>query len=148
MMDYTKIKWGAKTFWEFCGSYENFRQVKENYYKCFGMSFSAEEFGYRTPTNGFAYGEGDVVTCKHNGETLYAVVVKPYSIECGYGALVIKLYNGTALYVKNEDIPTKIAIAKVPAELIAPARAEAGKATPILEKCPLKKVGACMETER
>lgn len=146
MMDYTKIKWNAHTFWEFCGSHENLKLVREHYYRCHGIAVPIEELGYRFPYNGYAYRDGDIVTYKHgNGEMFYAVVVKPYSIECGFGALVIKLYNGTTLHVQDKDVPTTIAIAKVPAELIALARVEAGKA-PITEKCPLKDAGVCMRT--
>ena len=60
-MDYGKINWNAKTNWQFCGSYENLREIWNRYWNHVGVKVSIEEFGYRIPFRGLAFKKGDVV---------------------------------------------------------------------------------------
>lgn len=142
---YGKINWNADTNWKFCGTKENLRTVWDRCYEYLGVRAPIEEFAYEKPRRGLAFARGDVVTYRAPGSEphqapRYATVTAPVS-NTGY--LYIRLADGENVAIHPSNIPTAIAIADVPDELIALARAEAGK--PIdLSKCPLKKP-ACME---
>lgn len=142
-IDYSKINWNAKTNWEFCGTKENLRMVWDRYWDYLGVRVQIEEFAYEKPRRGLAFARGDVVTYKNPGSVQapkYATVVYPASNDNGF--LCIRLADGQEVAVHPDDIPACIAIADIPDELVALARAEAGKPLS-LSKCPLKKP-ACM----
>lgn len=140
-IDYSKIKWDAATNWEFCGSKENLKEVWNRASERRGVRISIEEFGYNKPNPGHAYDKGDVVTYTGNGRTEFAVVEAPVT-NAGY--FIVKTADGSLLRVHPRDIAYQVSIADVPDELMALARAEAGKPLD-LSKCPLKKAGACMK---
>ena len=143
-MDYSKVNWNAKTNWEFCGSYENMREVWNRYWDNFGVRFPIEEFGYKTPYKGLAFKKGDVVTyTQDNGERIFAIVDIPVEDTSGY--FYIMLPDGTHAHVLPGDIQKRIALAEIPDELMTLARAEAAAASVDLSRCPLKKAGVCME---
>lgn len=144
-IDYGKISWNAKTNWEFCGSYENLREVWNRYWDNFGVRLSIEEFGYKTPYKGLAFKKGDVVTyTQDNGERIFAVVDIP--VNAG-GYFCILLPDGHQAQIVPGNIPERIAPAEIPDELMTLARAEAVTASVDLSRCPLKKAGVCMEAE-
>ena len=141
-IDYGKIKWNASTNWEFCGSKENLKEVLDRYYRACGIKFSVEEFGYMRPNQGLAYDKGDVVAYYVDGNfSTLAVVDIPLS-DNGY--FYIRLPDGRQVQVHPTEIAAKVKIADIPDELMALARAEAGKPLD-LSKCPLKEAGACMK---
>lgn len=140
-IDYGKIKWDAATNWEFCGSKENIKEIRDRYYKAVGIGYSVEEFGYRKPCPGLAFDKGDVVVYTDGEFSSFAAVDIPLSSKTGY--FYIRIPDGRQLQVHPREIAVKVKIADIPDELMALARAEAGK--PIdLSKCPLKDPGACM----
>lgn len=144
-MDYGKIDWKATTNWQFCGSYENLREVWNRYRSHVGVEVSIEELGYRLPFRGFAFEKGDVVkyTCD-SGEQVFAVVDNPLGSG---GYFYIILPDGHQAKIAPSNVPERIAPAGIPNELMALARAETAAASVDLSRCPLKKAGACMETE-
>lgn len=142
-IDYGKINWTASTYWEFCGTKENLRTVWDRCWEYLGVRVPIEEFAYGKPRIGLAFAKGDVVayTELQGGTPRYASVVEPVDKNNGY--TYIRLADGTRVAVHYWNIPTFLRIADVPDELLALARAEAGK--PIdLSKCPLKNP-ACIE---
>lgn len=140
-INYGKIKWGAATNWEFCGSKENLKEVWDRASKGRGIRLSIEEFGYDKPTPGYAYEKGDIVTYTENDRTMLAVVDAPVSSN---GYFYVRLPDGHKLRVHPGELASKLSIADIPDELMALARAEAGKPLD-LSKCPLKNQGACMK---
>lgn len=142
-IDYSKINWNAKTNWEFCGTKENLRMVWDRNWEYLGVRVPIEEFAYEKPRKGLAFARGDVVTYKKPGSNQapkYATIVYPVSKD--NGLLYIRFADGQEVEVHPADIPACIAIADIPEELVALARAEAGKPMNLL-KCPLIKP-ACM----
>ena len=140
-IDYGKIKWNATTNWEFCGSKENLKEIRDRYYKAVGIGYSVEEFGYRKPCPGLAFDKGDVVMYADGDFSSFAVVDIPLSKN---GHFYIRIPDGHQLQVHPRDIANMVSIADIPDELMALARAEAGR--PIdFSKCPLKDQGACMK---
>lgn len=141
-IDYEKLNWEAKTNWEFCGSYENLREVWNRTWEYIGIRVPIEEFGYKFPYKGLAFKKGDIVKyTSDDGEQSLAVVDTPVSSGCWF---VIRLSSGKKLSIAPGQVHKRIAPAGIPEELMALARAEAGK--PIdLSKCPLKEAGACMK---
>ena len=140
-IDYSRIKWNASTNWEFCGSKENLKEVWDRASGDRGARLSIEEFGYDKPNPGYAYEKGDVVTYAGGGRPALAVVEAPVD-DAGY--FFAKTADGSLLRIHPRNIANQVSIADIPDELMALARAEAGK--PIdLSKCPLKKAGACMK---
>lgn len=137
-IDYSKIKWNAATNWEFCGSKENLEEVWK---RASGRRISIEEFGYNKPTPGYAYERGDVVTYIGDDSPMFAVVEIPVSSS---GYLYVRLPDGHQLQVHPRDLASQVSIADIPDELMALARAEAGKPLDF-SKCPLKDPGACMK---
>lgn len=141
-IDYSKIDWNAKTNWGFCGTKENLRTVWERNWDCFGVRVPIEEFAYQKPRRGLAFAKGDVVTYTAPGESSrYASVVEPVNKNNGY--TYIRLADGVHVAVHPGTVPTFLAVADVPDELLALARAEAGKSVDF-SKRPLKKP-ACTE---
>jgi len=140
-IDYSKIKWNASTNWEFCGSKENLKEIRDRYYRTCGVGCSVEEFGYSRPRQGLAFEKGDVVVYVNNEITSFAAVDIPLS-DNGY--FYIRLPDGHQVQVHPSEISVKVKIADIPDELMALARAEAGKPLD-LSKCPLKEAGACMK---
>ena len=140
-IDYSRIKWGAATNWEFCGSKENLKEVWDRASECRGVRTSIEEFGYSKPNPGLAFGKGDVVVYVDDEITSFAVVDIPLS-DNGY--FYIRLPDGHQVQVHPRELAVKVKIADIPDELMALARAEAGKPLD-LSKCPLKRAGACMK---
>jgi hypothetical protein len=141
-IDYEKLNWEAKSNWEFCGSYENLREVWERYWECIGIRVSIEEFGYKFPYKGLAFKKGDIVKyTSDDGEQSLGVVDTPVGGDCWF---IIRLSSGNKLKIYPGRLNEHIAPAGIPEELVALARAEAGK--PIdFSKCPLKDPGACMK---
>ena len=140
-IDYGKIDWDAKTNWAFCGTKENLRIVWERNWECIGVRVPIEEFAYQKPYRGLAFAKGDVVTYTGPGKPpKYASVVEPLNKSNAY--TYIRLADGTHIAVHPGDVPVRLKVADVPDELLALARAEAGKPVD-LSKCPLKKP-ACM----
>lgn len=140
-IDYGKIKWDAATNWEFCGSKENLKEVHARASGHRGVRLSIEEFGYNRPNPGYAYERGDVVTYTEGDRPMLAVVDTPVN---GNGYFYVRVPDGHLLPVHPSNIASRVSIADIPDELMALARAEAGK--PIdLSKCPLKNQGACMK---
>lgn len=72
---------------------------------------------------------------------MLAVVDIPVSAR---GHLYVRFPDGQQLQVYPRDIASMVSIADIPDELMALARAEAGKPLD-LSKCPLKDQGACMK---
>lgn len=145
MVDYRKINWNAKTNWEFCGSYENLREVWNRYGEHTGIRLSIEEFGYKLPLRGLAFERGDVVKYTPTaGEPVLGVVNLPVMHN---GWFNIRKSDGETLDVHPNMLGKCVAPAGIPDELMALARAEAAAASVDLSKCPLKKAGACMEAE-
>lgn len=140
-IDYGKIKWNATTNWEFCGSKENLKEVWDRASECRGVRTSIEEFGYGKPSPGLAFEKGDVVVYVGDEVTSFAVVDIPLS-DSGY--FYIRIPDGHQVQVHPRELAVKVKIADIPDELMALARAEAGKPLD-LSKCPLKKAGACMK---
>ena len=141
-IDYSRIKWDAATNWEFCGSKENLKEVWNRASECRGVRTSVEEFGYSKPSPGLTFEKGDVVVYVDDDEiTSFAVVDIPLS-DNGY--FYIRLPDGHQVRVHPRELAVKVKIADIPDELMALARAEAGKPLD-LSKCPLKNVGACMK---
>lgn len=139
-IDYSKIKWNALTNWEFCGSRDNLREMWNRASELYGVRRSIEEFGYHKPNPGYAYEKGDVVTYTGHGRPMLAVVDTPVSSN---GYLYIRLPDGSDIKIHPRNIASEMSIADIPDELMALARAEAGK--PIdLSKCPLKDPGVCI----
>lgn len=135
-IDYSKIRWDAPTYWEFCGTKENLRKVWDNCHENLGIRNPIESFGYEKPIKGLAFTKGDVVTYSAPNEApRYATVTAPCTCN---GNFCILFANGEEVAVHPSDIPTCIAIAGIPDELVALARAEAGKPLD-LSKCPLRK---------
>ena len=140
-IDYGKIKWDAATNWEFCGSKENLTEICDRHYRICGVRYPFEEFGYLTPRRSLAYDAGDIVKFHGSSATVLAVVVTPIT-STGY--FRVRFADGSTELVHPNKLNATVEIADIPDELIALARAEAGK--PIdLSKCPLKKAGACMK---
>lgn len=139
-IDYSKIKWDAKTNWEFCGSKENLLEVWNRAGACRGVRIPVEEFGYSKPSPGLAFAKGDVVVYSHDEVSSLAVVDIPLS-DNGY--FYIRLPDGHQVQVHPRELAVKVKIAGIPDELMALARAEAGKPVDF-SKCPLKKP-ACTE---
>lgn len=140
-IDYGKIKWGAATNWEFCGSKKNLKEVWDRASKGRGVRLSIEEFGYDKPNPGYAYEKGDVVTYTGGDHPMLAVVDIPVSVN---GYFYVRLPDGHQLQVYPRDIADQVSIADIPDELMALARAEAGRPLDF-SKCPLKDQGACMK---
>ena len=140
-IDYSKIKWNAATNWGFCGSKENLKVIRDRYYRAVGIGYSVEEFGYRKPCPGLAFDKGDVVVYTDGEYTSFAVVDIPLS-DNGY--FYVRIPDGHQLQVHPGELAVKVKIADIPDELMALARAEAGKPLD-LSKCPLKDQGACMK---
>ena len=145
-IDYGKIDWNAKTNWQFCGSYNNLQEVWNRHQDCVGVAVSIGEFGYQRPYRGLAFKKGDVVkyTCD-SGKQVFAVVDNPLS-DGGYFYIILP--DGHQAQVVPNNIPERVAPAGIPDELMALARAETAAASVDLSRCPLKKAGACMESER
>ena len=140
-IDYGKIIWDAKTNWAFCGTKENLRLVWDRNWDCLGVRVPIEEFAYEKPRKGLAFAKGDVVIYSTPGHApRYATVTDPVSESNGY--TYIRTANGENFAINPSNIPGCLAIADIPDELIALARAEAGKPVDP-SKCPLKKP-ACM----
>lgn len=140
-IDYSKIKWNATTNWEFCGSKENLKEVHRRASGHRGVRLSIEEFGYCKPVPGYVFEKGDVVTCTGFDCPMLAVVENPVSST---GHLYVRVSDGSRYAINPRHIGSTVLIANIPDELMALARAEAGK--PIdLSKCPLKNPGACMK---
>lgn len=143
-INYRAIKWNAKTYGEFCGSAANLDEMfvrVGRYPGHAGMRLA--DFVYRTTDPVFAYTKGDVVTTTGSPRR-FATVTGRITHDDFYRHLEIQFADGTATTVRSDKVAESIAPADIPAELIALARAEAGKA-PDLSKCPLKRQGACME---
>lgn len=140
---YSKIKWGASTNWEFCGSKENLKEVWKRASENQEERMSIEEFGYSKPRPGYAFEKGDVVTCTGGDRPRLAVVEEPVS-STGY--LYVRQPDGSRIAVHPRILGVDVTIADIPEELMALARAEAGKPFD-LSKCPLKNPGACMKGE-
>lgn len=140
-IDYSKIKWDAKTNWEFCGSKENLKEVWNRASECRGVRLSIEEFGYGKPNPGHAYEKGDIVTYTGDELPVLAVVETPVT---GAGYFIVKTSDGSLLRIHPSNIADQVSIADIPEELVMLARAEAGKPLD-LSKCPLKDAGACMK---
>lgn len=140
-IDYSMIKWDADTNWEFCGSKKNLKEVWDRASKDRGVRISIEEFGYDKPNPGYAYEKGDVVTYTGDDRTMLAVVDAPVSSN---GYFYVRLPNGHKFQIHPGELASKVSIADIPDELMALARAEAGKPLD-LSKCPLKDQGACMK---
>lgn len=145
-LDYGKLDWNAKSNWAFAGTAENLRFLSKRWMsRRNNSSTSIEEFAYMPPDRTLAYGVGDVVVfrsatppSKYDGQ--YAVV----SMYASNPFLRLKFSDGATTDIRENEVQRCISPAKVPAELIALARAEAG--TPVdLSKCPLRKAGACLE---
>ena len=134
-IDYSKINWNASTYWELCGTKENLRIVWDRNWEYFGVRAPIEEFAYERPRRGLAFMDGDIVTyTAPNKAPRYATVTSPCASN---GNFCIRFANGEQVEVYPSDIPDCIAIADIPDELVALARAEAGK--PIdFSKCPLR----------
>lgn len=144
-VDRGKINWNAKTNWEFCGSYENLREVWNRHAEHVGVKFPIEEFGYRYPLKGLAFEKGDIVKYTPDvGEQVLGIVAAPVN---NGGWFAIRKDNGQILTVHPDKLGECVAPAGIPDELMALARAEAAAASVDLSKCPLKKAGACMESE-
>lgn len=133
-IDYSKINWKARTYWEFCGTKDNLMEVWKRAFKRRGMRIRLAEFGYRAPYVGFAYEKGDVVTYSGSNYSGLAVVDTPVS----NGSFFIRFPDGSRIAIRPNEIEKKISIAEIPEELILLARAEAGKPLGI-SKCPLGK---------
>lgn len=140
-IDYSKIKWNATTNWEFCGSKENLEEVHRRASGHRGVRLSIKEFGYDKPNPGYAYEKGDVVTYTNNDLSMLAVVDIPVNSN---GYFYIRLPNGDREMVHPRALANLVSIADIPDELMALARAEAGKPLDF-SKCPLKDPGACMK---
>lgn len=145
-IDYSKIKWDANTNWEFCGSKENLREVFNRYNSAvfgrgFGPSTEEFEFGYKYPNQGLAFDKGDIVTFHGDNVTALAVVVTPVT-SAGY--FEVRFADGSTSLIHPCELNEKVEISDIPDELMALARAEAGKPLD-LSKCPLKNAGACMK---
>lgn len=141
-IDYGKIKWGARTNWEFCGSKENLREVWNRTWEYLGIRVSIEEFGYNVPRLGLVYEKGDVVTYTDGDRSIFAVVDTPVDSTTGY--FYVRIASGHRLKIHPGDLARKVSIADIPDELMSLARMEAGKPLDI-SKCPLKEAGACMK---
>ena len=143
-INYNKINWNASTYWEFCGTKENLRTVFDRCRECSNIQSSIEEFAYNKPRIGFAFAKGDIVTYRApHMEPRYATV---YDNDWGCtGSLYIRLANGDHISIHPDNIPSFIAIADIPEELVALARAEAGKPIDFSE-CPLR-YPACIKEE-
>lgn len=141
-INYGKIKWDAATNWEFCGSKENLKEVwtRASVNQC--VRLSIDEFGYNKPLPGHAYEKGDVVTYTGGDSPMLAVVDIPVHPSNGY--FYIRLPNGNRETVHPRAIANLVSIADIPEELMALARAEAGRPFD-LSKCPLKDQGVCMK---
>lgn len=140
-IDYSKIRWGASTNWDFCGSKENLKEVHRRASGHRDVRLPIEEFGYDKPNPGYAYEKGDVVTYTGYDRPMFAVVDIPVS-STGY--LYVRLSDGSRIAIHPRNLGVQVSIADIPVELMALARAEAGK--PIdFSKCPLKEAGACMK---
>ena len=149
-IDYSEIRWDASTNWEFCGTFQNLRVVWERYNKYFGSDEPIEEFAYKKPRRSLAFDTGDVVLFTDTRGSGRAVkVVKQYAVvsrPCDkYAALHVRIADGSVFMVCSNEIPERVSIADIPEELMALARAEAGKPMDF-SKCPLRKP-ACMETK-
>lgn len=140
-IDYSRIKWDATTNWEFCGSKENLKEIWNRASECRGVRTSIEEFGYCKPSPGLAFEKGDVVVYVNGKFTSFAVVDIPLSDD---GYFYIRIPDGHQLQVHPRELSVMVKIADIPDELMALARAEAGKPLD-LSKCPLKEAGACMK---
>ena len=141
-IDYSKIKWNAATNWEFCGSAKNLEEVCERHCRFIGGTSTVVDIAYNRPIKSLAYDKGDVVTCTlSNGTVSFAVVRNPLT-DTGY--LEIMLADGTTMLITQDDLTKMVKIADIPYELVALARAEAGRPLD-LSKCPLKDAGVCMK---
>lgn len=140
-IDYNKIKWGAATNWEFCGSEANLREVWNRASESRGERIPIEEFGYCKPTPGHAYEKGDIVTCTGGDSPILAVVDIPVHSN---GYLYVRTPDGSRVAIHPRNLRSQVSIADIPDELMALARAEAGKPLD-LSRCPLKNQGACMK---
>ena len=139
-IDYKKIKWDAATNWEFCGSKKNLREVWNRTWENIGIQVPIEEFGYELPRRGLAYDKGDVVTYTGQSRPMLAVVDTPVGTD---GYFYVRLPDGSKLKIHPNEVAKKVSIADIPEELVALARAEAGK-TIDFSKCPLKDPGVCV----
>lgn len=141
-INYGKIKWDAATYWEFCGSKENLKEVHARASgHCGVLRLSIEEFGYNRPNPGYAYEKGDIVTYTGGDCPMLAVVDIPVSSN---GYFYARLPDGQQFQVHPRELADLVSIADIPDELMALARAEAGKPLD-LSRCPLKDQGACMK---
>lgn len=144
-MNYEKINWEANTNWGFYGSYENLREAQNRLWEYVGIKVSIEEFGYKIPYKGLAFKKGDIVKyTPTDGEPTLGVVDAPVGEN---GWFVIRLASGRTKKIHPNGLGKQVVTAGIPEELMALARAEAATASVDLSKCPLKKAGACMETE-
>ena len=141
-IDHSKIDWNAKTNWGFFATKENLRIAWDRNWECLGVRVPIEEFAYKKPRKGLAFAKGDVVIYSTPGHApRYATVTEPVNRNNGY--TYIRAANGDHFAIHPGNLSEALKIADIPDELIALARAEAGK-TADLSKCPLKKP-ACME---
>ena len=141
-IDYGKIKWGAATNWEYCGSKENLREVWNRTWEYLGIRVPIEEFGYDVPRLGLIYEKGDVVTYTDGDHSMFAVVADPVNLDNGY--FYVRSASGHRIKIHPGDLAKKVSIADIPDELMAIARMEASKPLD-LSKCPHKDPGACMK---
>lgn len=144
-MNYEKINWKANTNWGFYGSYENLQEAWNRCWEYVGIRVSIEEFGYKLPCKGLAFKKGDIVRyTPADGEPMLCVVDTPVGDN---GWFTLRLSSGRTTKVHPNHLGERVVTAGIPDELMALARAEAAAASVDLSKCPLKKAGACMETE-
>lgn len=143
-INYRAIRWGAGTYGEFCGSAANLDEMYNRvckYPKHDSMRLA--DFVYRKADPVFAYAKGDVVmTTGSSGR--FATVTGRITEDDFRRYLEIRFSDGSVTTVGSDKVWASLTPADIPDELIALARAEAGK-TPDLSKCPLKRQGACME---
>lgn len=142
-INYKAIRWGAGTYGEFCGSAANLREMYGRVCKYPGFAgMTMSDFVYRKADPVFAYEKGDVVTTTGNPKR-FATVTGKITKDDFRRYLEIQFSDGSVTTVGSDEVAASLAPADIPDELVALARAEAGKA-PDLSKCPLKNP-SCME---
>lgn len=144
-IDISKINWDSGTNWGFWGTAKNInaawlRELQAKHIATTALTLA--EFGYAAPDPTLAYAVGDVVKfhcpgAKYDGEL--AVVTARYTNP----HLRIKFTDGVTTYVNGVEVKLRLSPSGIPPELIALARAEAGK-TVDLSQCPLK-TPCCMK---
>lgn len=145
---YDDIRWNARTNWEFWNGANNILEAYRRSPVYDGRPTLAV-FGYREPDAVAAFAVGDVVVYRAKGSQHDGKFAAVYKISLDTDLVSLKMWikfaNGETIGVRHSDIVKgTVAPAEIPDELVALARAEAGK--PIdFSKCPLKKPGACME---